>query len=482
MDGTIEIYRDNCILSYEGKKEYFSCGNSSGAGKHVSLKLSDVLAVKVHVKAGTLKPYLVLHYVVQGKGMVLRTKSCIITGEADQHLRLKDAVDAILNSFHRPKRLVVFVNPNSGHRKGVNIFHNVVKPLFELCDISLKVIETVRPGEPKELLENYDLRLMDGLVAIGGDGMFSECMNGLLLRLQKDAQVDYNNPDAPLSASTLPIGIIPAGSGNMLVQYLHGTIDVETSVIKIILGDHLLSNAVSVHQGRTLSSYAGLIVDFGLCGDMMKDCEKFRWLGPKRYNIVPLGTILKRKSVNVEVEFIPEESNKAKAIHKSRKFARQMSLPASRLQFEKAVLRLNSTPEFAEDQKCWFKVTGNVYGIDSYVVTQKEKDGNLVPYFGDGVLHVWLTDKCSLSSHVSQLSLLQQLKPRCWDFKFIRHFRCRGYRVKLPCSPYYIDDCGDKKLKKPLYINCDGEAMRVDYPEFDVRLHHNAVPVFGRVG
>ncbi|KAK3576315.1 hypothetical protein CHS0354_034005 [Potamilus streckersoni] len=482
MDGTIEVFRDNCVLSFDGKQEYFSCGNNSGSGKHVCLRLGDVLALKDHVKAGTLKSHLVLHYVVQGKGKVLRTKSCIITGEADQHLRLKEAVDVILNSFHRPKRLVVFVNPNSGHRKAVNIFHNVVEPLFKLCDISLKVVETKRPGQPIELLENYDLRLMDGLVAIGGDGMFSECMNGLLLRLQKDAKVDYNNPDATLSASTLPIGIIPAGSGNMLVQYLHGTIDVETAVIKIILGDHLLANAVSIHQGRALSSYAGLIVDFGLCGDMMKDCEKFRWLGPKRYKIVPLGTILKRKSVYVEVEFIPEEPHKVKATHKSRKFARQMSLPASRYQFEKAVLRLNSTPEFAEDQKCWLKETGHVYGIDSYVVTQKEKDGNLVPYFGDGALHVWLTDKCSFSSHVSQLSLLQQQKPGCWDFKFIREIRCRGYRVKLPCSPYYIDDCGEKKLKKPLYINCDGEAMPVEYPEFDVRLHHNAVPVFGKVG
>ncbi|KAK3583094.1 hypothetical protein CHS0354_036829 [Potamilus streckersoni] len=474
MDVIIEIHGEKCFINCDGKKDYFLCGNSSGK---VCLKLSDILAVK----EGTPSSSLVLHYVVQGKGNILRATSCVITGAAEQRLKLRDAVDVILNSFNRPKRLVVFVNPNSGHKKAVNIYHSKVKPLFEQCGILLKAIETERPGQPIELLEVYDLKLMDGLVAIGGDGMFSECMNGLLLRLQKDAGVDYTDPDASLVTSTLPIGIIPAGSGNMLVQHLHGTVDVETAVIKIILGNHLLANAASIHQGRALSSYAGLVLGFGLCGDMMKDCEKFRWLGPKRYEIVPVGTILKRKTIGVETAFIPEESQKIKAVHERHRFVRQMSLPASHGQYGKAMQRLKSTPKLANDRECWLKETGRVYGIDSYVVTLKEKDGILVPHFGDSALHVWMTDKCRFRGHVNQLSLLQQLKPACWDFKFIRQIRCRGYRVRLPSAAYYLDENGEKKLKKPMYINCDGDALKIIYPEFDVRIHQNAVSIFGRV-
>ncbi|KAL3867623.1 hypothetical protein ACJMK2_040504 [Sinanodonta woodiana] len=478
MGGIIELHKDKCVISYDGKKEYFWCGNSSG---EVCLQMSDILAVKNYWKEGTPNSSLVLHYVVQSKGNILRAKSCVITGKPDQRLKLRDAIAVILKSFNRPKRLVVFVNPISGHKKAVNIYINKVKPLFELCNILLKTLETERPGQPIELLEKYNLRLMDGLVAIGGDGMFSECMNGLLLRLQKDAGVDYNDPDASLATSTLPIGIIPAGSGNMLVQHLHGTVDVETAVIKIILGNHLLANVASVHQGISLSSYAVLVLELGLCGDMMKDCEKFRWMGPKRYEIVPLGTILKRKAISVEIDFIPEESQKIKASDKLHQFTRQMSLPASHCQYGKKLQRFQSTPGFAENRECWLKETGRVYGVDSYVVTLKKKDDILVPCFGDSALHVWMTDTCSLSGHVNQLRLLQQLKPSCWDFKFIRQIRCRGYRVKLPSAAFYIDGNGEKKLKKPMYINCDGEALKVRCPVLDIRIHQKAVSIFGRV-
>lgn len=45
-----------------------------------------------------------------------------------------------------------------------------------------------------------------------------------------------------------------------------------------------MSNVVSLHQGRKLTCYASLLVEFGLIGNMMHDCEKFRWLGPSRYS------------------------------------------------------------------------------------------------------------------------------------------------------------------------------------------------------
>ena len=48
-------------------------------------------------------------------------------------------------------------------------------------------------------------------MAVGGDGMYSECVNGLLERLQSDAQVNIHDPKAQIRASKISIGIIPAG-------------------------------------------------------------------------------------------------------------------------------------------------------------------------------------------------------------------------------------------------------------------------------
>ena len=49
-------------------------------------------------------------------------------------------------------------------------------------------------------------------MAVGGDGMYSECVNGLLERLQSDAQIDIHDPQAQIRASKISIGIIPAGN------------------------------------------------------------------------------------------------------------------------------------------------------------------------------------------------------------------------------------------------------------------------------
>lgn len=40
----------------------------------------------------------------------------------------------------RPHRLLVFINPFGGKRKGRKIYHSVVAPLFELAGISSHVI------------------------------------------------------------------------------------------------------------------------------------------------------------------------------------------------------------------------------------------------------------------------------------------------------------------------------------------------------
>lgn len=53
--------------------------------------------------------------------------------------------------------------------------------------------------------------LIGRVVCVGGDGMFSEIMHGLISRTQCDAGVDQNHPDESLIPCSLRIGIIPAG-------------------------------------------------------------------------------------------------------------------------------------------------------------------------------------------------------------------------------------------------------------------------------
>lgn len=41
--------------------------------------------------------------------------------------------------------------------------------------------------------------------------MFSECVNGLLSRLQKGSEGDMNDPEYDIKPSNIPIGIVPTG-------------------------------------------------------------------------------------------------------------------------------------------------------------------------------------------------------------------------------------------------------------------------------
>lgn len=121
-------------------------------------------------------------------------------------------------------------------------------------------------------------------MCIGGDGTFAEVFNGLVLRAAKDQQIDPNDPDARLPSPTLPVGVIPSGSTDTVAYSLHGTTDVQTAAIHIIFGDTTGLDISSVHSNRTLLRLYASVLSYGYLGDVIRDSEKFRWMGPQRYD------------------------------------------------------------------------------------------------------------------------------------------------------------------------------------------------------
>lgn len=82
----------------------------------------------------------------------------------------------------RPKNLMVFVNPICGKGNGCKIWE-IVAPLFSHAKVATKVIVTERVGHAYDILKSLtdkELRSFSGIVAVGGDGLFNEVLNGLL--------------------------------------------------------------------------------------------------------------------------------------------------------------------------------------------------------------------------------------------------------------------------------------------------------------
>ncbi|XP_041359229.1 ceramide kinase-like [Gigantopelta aegis] len=373
----------------------------------------------------------------------LSVKKLIFHGEGDTLDKLVKTIQSRLKDSTRPREVLVIINPNSGRKKAKEVFHKKVEPFFQLCGINSKVIVTERPKQAQEILQTVDLTDVDAVVTVGGDGIVCECLSGLVMRAQKDAGIDFNDPDAETVSSKIPIGIIPAGSGDCIVQYLHGSRDVMTAAIYIALGKTRPASAASIHQGHKLSLYSGLLVGFGLFGDIMKDCDKFRWMGASRFNIIPMATVLRRRMFDAEIEFLPTDS--------------------------------------MEWQK--LETEGKLYGVDTYTITRraKDKDSRMIPCFGDDALTMFTTSKCKFSEHVRHLISVKEHRPDCFDFDFVKQRRVRGYRVKLSGGPVTTNSDGETVLVDKYYINCDGEVITVSKPEFEVRLHKHVIPLFGNL-
>ena len=175
------------------------------------------------------------------------------------------------------KRLAVIVNPKGGSGRGASILEQV-RPAFTAAGMELEVYATSHSGHASELAAKLDLSGCIGLCSIGGDGTNHEVVCGLMQR--KDP-------------AAVPLGIIPAGTGNSLAEHLD-CLDPLTAAKKSAAG-----NVVPLDVAR-ITSEEGIdhsinIVGWGAAVDVNRTAERLRWLGSVRYSLAALWEILRSR-------------------------------------------------------------------------------------------------------------------------------------------------------------------------------------------
>lgn len=186
------------------------------------------------------------------------------------------------------KRFAVVVNPRGGKRQGQRVLQRM-QPLFEQAGARLIVRFTERAGDAVRLAQNWDLEGYDGLCAIGGDGTVHEVVNGLLAR-----------GDPP----PIPLGLIPAGTGNTLHRDMQ-CVDPRTSVEAILCGRTRRLDVARVRMG-TETVYCINIVGWGAVADINRTAENLRPLGPMRYSAAALWELLTPKQRQARI-FLDDE-------------------------------------------------------------------------------------------------------------------------------------------------------------------------------
>ncbi|XP_060065197.1 ceramide kinase-like [Ylistrum balloti] len=367
---------------------------------------------------------------------VMKMNSVVLSMCPSDALHFLTKINRFINDSSKPRRLLVFINPISGRKRGTTVYRKQMSPLFRICGIGVDVIVTKRRHHVSSVLEKYDLTSIDGIVTVGGDGLYSECVNALLRKEHPNSDIELDTPTSPVS--NIPVGIIPAGTGNVLVEFLHGNRDIETAVLHIIKGKTSRSNVAGLYENNKLKMFAGLVLGFGLCGEMVKDCEKMRWLGPTRHSVAPLKAFFQRRTVDLEVT----------------KQQEQTTLPIKDMM----------------EKNC--RLSGPMYSLDMWVPTLVNGPRRMTPTFGDTSLALHAVKKCSFVEHLRHLLKVNSRQSGCFGYDFVKTLEGTGFEVRLQSS---------QGSTRKHYINHDGEHTLLTSQYFDVRLHRDAISLFGTV-
>ncbi|KAM6895777.1 ceramide kinase [Xenentodon cancila] len=414
------------------------------------------------------------------------TFCCVHQGLCDQWIQVTNEQLSLLPD--RPKSLLVYINPYGGKQRGKRIYEQQVAPMFRRAGIFTNVIVTERANHARDhLIAEANLDECDGVVCVGGDGMFSEILHGLVTRTQTDHSVDQNQLDAELVPCPIRIGIIPAGSTDCICFTTVGTNDPVTSALHIIVGDSQPMDVCSVHHNDTFLRYSVSLLGYGFYGDVLADSERKRWLGPARYDLSGVKTFLSHNHYEGTVSFLPAEDS--------------VGHPRDKLQCRSGCLcqhkrSSKDTPsEMSEKKKKdnkdpsagWNVIRGKFIAINaasmSCACPRSPKGLSPSAHLADGTTDLILVRKCSRLDFFRHL-LRHTNKQDQFDHSFVEVHRVRKFHFQpLHQHPASLEDLSEHPGKTHLgpicsaqtpcsggnthsSWNCDGEI-----------LHHAAIQV-----
>ncbi|XP_069501332.1 ceramide kinase-like isoform X2 [Ambystoma mexicanum] len=419
---------------------------------------------------------------------------CVELGKRDA-LDQEPQAPTVENQFtggRRPKELLVFINPFGGRGQAVRIYSRV-SPLFQLAGIRTKVIETTRANHARDHILTEDLQGVDGLVCVGGDGMFSELMHGLIGRTQREAMVSEDEEDTVLQPTRIRIGIIPAGSTDCICFATVGINDPVTSALHIIIGDSQPLDVCAVHHRSKLVKYSASLTGYGFYGDVLLESDRHRWMGPFRYNYAGFKTVLSNRSYEGTIEFQTTENidSNPRDNSRCRTGCLVCSESSGRLKEDADEAEAIQAEQRQIQNSNWHSVEGSFVGINLTGISSacpKSPDGlSPTAHLADGTADLILVKKCSMFQFLRHLTRHTNQKDQ-FDLPFVEVHRVKALRFTPRSLESNVEQ--DMARKKSFFgrlcgaqptqscWNCDGEAL--PHVDISVRVHCQLVNLFAR--
>lgn len=186
-------------------------------------------------------------------------------------------------------KFLVIANPVSGKKKGHQILGEV-STLLRAEGMNIEVHETKYVGHPFDIVLNHSLESVHSIIVIGGDGTMHEVINGLLKRKKQQL---------------IPLGLIPAGTGNSLMHDLE-LLSYRDAIQAIIKGNTLKIDIAKIDLNQDVI-YSFNVIGWGLPAVINNKAEAWRLFGGQRYNIASLAEIVINPKWKVNIQLVDEE-------------------------------------------------------------------------------------------------------------------------------------------------------------------------------
>ena len=182
------------------------------------------------------------------------------------------------------KKICCIVNPVSGLKKSLKVYYEA-KNYFEKSNFTTSLFVSEYPNHIKDYVSKIDKNTFERLIIFGGDGTINEVVNGLQ---------DSNN------LQSFKLGIIPTGSGNS-VAHDTGLLDVQDAIHKCV-GDVIIKMDVNQVDFDSFSRLSVSVLGWGMFSFGNIRAEKLRLLGPIRYDVASIITLLENKVHKAEIQ------------------------------------------------------------------------------------------------------------------------------------------------------------------------------------
>eukprot|EP00043_Microstomoeca_roanoka_P004362 m.49181 g.49181 ORF g.49181 m.49181 type:complete len:493 (+) comp12454_c1_seq1:83-1561(+) len=259
------------------------------------LSMDDVYGVKLLHRHGS---YHVEVYALFSKGSKRIERTVLFECDKKEPAeRIVKTIKAVLANVsvddELPRRhLLILINPFGGTKKAPKVYDRTLKRMFARAGLSHEVLHTTHRGHATEVAQHLDLTKYDGLCCVSGDGLLNEVVNGIMSR-----------PDWQ-EAAKMPLGLIPAGSGNGLAQTIR-TPNPTEAAFNVIKGNVAPLDLIRLEQEGIDPFFGFLQTHIGLLADVDIESERFRWAGPARFTMSGLQRILALRKYSTKVWYLP---------------------------------------------------------------------------------------------------------------------------------------------------------------------------------